>query len=152
MIRKKPNPMVKTQDIDIPDSTQIFAELGLKSLAQQLPVHIDSQKYLNISSPIGVLQFLKILAGIQAPTEVLEEIIGRIFKTSRELELIHGVDKIMLCATNMKDLEGQLEEAIEIVGRVGVVFDGIHIGNMGKVCGIKLRCQASGPPMILAAS
>ena len=49
MIRKKPNPMLKGHDIDIPDSTQIFAELGLKSLAQHLPVHLDSQKYLNIA-------------------------------------------------------------------------------------------------------
>ena len=41
MIRKKPNPMVKAQEVDIPDSTQIFAELGLKSLTQQLPLHLD---------------------------------------------------------------------------------------------------------------
>ena len=39
MIRKKPNPTVKTHEADILDSTQIFAELGLKSLAQQLPIH-----------------------------------------------------------------------------------------------------------------
>ena len=48
-IRKKPNPTVKAYEVDIPDSTQIFAELGLKALAQQLPVHKYSQKYLNIS-------------------------------------------------------------------------------------------------------
>ena len=82
-IRKKPNPTLTSYNIDILDSTQVFVELGLKSLAQQLPLHSDSQKYFEINSPLGILRFLQILAGVQVPTGVLSEIIGIIFHAGR---------------------------------------------------------------------
>ena len=125
--------------------------MGLKSLAQQLPVHLDSQKYLNIASPLGILCFLQIPTGIQTPTEILAEVIGIIFQVSRGLELLQDADKIVLCATNMKDLEGQVEEAIGIASEIGEVFDGIHVGRSMQVWGIKLKCQTNGPLMITRA-
>ena len=108
----------------------MLAELGIKQTTQQLPVHEESQKYLNIMSPLGILQYLRVPAGIQAAEEILEEIFGKIFKTARRVKLIHNSDKIMLCTTNITNLEGQMRETIKVAEEFGVVFD-IHRIRVG---------------------
>ena len=51
----------------------------------------------------------------------------------------------------MKDLEGQVREAIQIASEIGVVFDGIYVGKSIQIDGIELKCQANGPPTIATA-
>ena len=128
-IRRKPHRAPKPNELeaDIPNSTKILAELGLKQSNQWLPAHEDSRKFLNFTSPLGVLQYLRIPAGLQATEEILGEVIGKIFKAARKVKLVHDMDKIVLCATNIADLEGQMREVVRVAEEFGVVFNNHRI-------------------------
>merc|ERR1712082_271669 len=152
VVNRKPYPFPNIERTwsQIPKSTQIMAKIDLKAAYHQLKVHIDSQKYLNFSSPIGLLRYLKIPMGLRSSGDFLCGITQTIFNEAKEVSLIQSIDDYLICATDTADLERQLKEVVRVAEKYGVVFniDKIEVGSQMVYVGMLIRCQKNGPPVI----
>merc|ERR1712082_94939 len=124
--------------------------IDLKAAYHQLKVHVDSQKYLNFQSPIGLLRYLKIPMGLRSSGDFLCSITQTIFSEARDVSLIQSVDDYLICATDMADLERQLKEVVRVAEKYGVVFniEKIEVGSKLVYVGMLINCQENGPPVI----
>ena len=127
-----------------------MAKIDLKAAYHQLKVHIDSQKYLNFQSPIGLLRYLKIPMGLRSSGDFLCSITQTIFSEARDVSLIQSIDDYLICATDMSDLERQVKEVVRVAEKYGVVFNikKIEVGSEVVYVGMLIKCQENSPPVI----
>ena len=127
-----------------------MAKIYLKAAYHQLKVHVESQKYLNFQSPLGILRYLKIPMGLRSSGDFLCSITQTIFSEARNVSLIQSIDDYLICATDMADLETQLKEVVRVAEKYGVVFniEKIEVGPKLVYVGMLINCQENGPPVI----
>jgi len=111
VVSRKPYPFpnIERTRSQIPINTRIMAKIDLKAAYHQLKVHVDSQKYLNFQSPIGILRYLKIPMGLRSSGDFLCDITKTIIYRSTERKVNSKYRRLF----NLCHEYGQFDNPIE---------------------------------------
>ena len=128
-----------------------MAKLDIKNGYHLLAVDIDSQKYLNFASPIGVLRYLRAPMGLRSSNDSFVSITNNIFSEAKGVTMIQAIDDFLICSTSLEDLIRQLEIINKVAAKYHVVFnaDKVEVGPELVFTGMLIRCRPEGAPIIV---
>ena len=73
-----------------------------------------------------------------------------IFKDANNTSILHNRDDMIVCALSVQDLENQLMEVIQVVGKYGIAFnaDSIRVGRSMMIDGAMITCKVTDWPVL----
>ena len=151
-VRRKPHPFPDLQKVkaSIPVNTKIMAKLDIKNGYHLLKLKENSQRFLNIASPIGILRYLRAPMGLRSSNDYFCAITQQIFSEAQGVSMIQAIDDFLICATDMADLERQLKIVVDVAKKYNVIFnrDKIEVGDSLIFVGMLVQCREGKPPLM----
>jgi hypothetical protein len=117
--RHSPIPNVGNEILRI-SSYSIFADLDWKTSFHQLPLTVESRKYLSIQTPWGQVEPLFVPEGSKPASGALQDIVRRLFGSLDYVIVIF--DNLLVLANDTQDLHDKLIIVLDICLKHNVVL------------------------------